>query len=80
MDSIGQVYFASPLGIQVTEQNGRVAAILNGPEFGAVSSLAFAGKDMDWLYAAEGNKLFRRPVKIKGVGVWSPVKPPRPPL
>jgi YD repeat-containing protein len=80
MDSIGQVYFASPLGIQVTEQNGRVAAVLNGPEFGAVSSVAFAGADMDWLYAAEGNKLFRRPVKIRGVAAWSPVKPPRPPL
>lgn len=66
MDSIGQVYFASVLGIQVTEQNGRVAAVLNAPNFGAVSNIAFGGKDLEFLYATEGNRLFRRPVKIRG--------------
>ena len=34
LDSIGQVYFASALGIQMCEANGRVAAILNSPEPG----------------------------------------------
>jgi sugar lactone lactonase YvrE len=79
-DSIGQVYFASALGVQVCEANGRVAAILNPPEPGAVASIAFAGKDMNWLYAAEGGKLFRRAVKVKGVPAWAPAKLPRPPL
>jgi sugar lactone lactonase YvrE/predicted esterase len=79
-DSIGQVYFASVIGVQVCEANGRVAAILNPPEPGAVASIAFAGKDMNWLYAAEGRKLFRRAVKVKGVPAWAPAKPPRPPL
>ena len=41
-DAIGQVYFASALGVQVCEANGRVAAILNPPEPGAVASIAFA--------------------------------------
>src|SRR5207302_2835321 len=31
-DAIGQVYFATALGIQVCEANGRVAMILNPPE------------------------------------------------
>ena len=79
-DSIGQVYFATPLGIQVCEANGRVAMILNPPEYGAVSSLAFGGKDQDWLYVTEGGKVFRRPVKVKGVAAWAPTKLPRPPL
>ena len=79
-DSLGQVYFATPLGVQVCEANGRVAMILNPPEHGAISSLAFGGKDQDWLYVTEGGKLFRRPVKVKGVAAWAPVKPPRPPL
>ncbi len=79
-DSIGQVYFATPLGIQVCEANGRMAEILNPPEHGNVSSIAFAGKDLNWLYAAEGGKLFRRPVKVKGVAAWVPVRPPKPPL
>jgi len=79
-DSSGQVYFATPLGIQVCEANGRVATILNPPEPGGISSLAFGGKDQDWLYATEGGRLFRRPVKVRGVAAWAPVKPPRPPL
>jgi len=79
-DSVGQVYFASPLGIQVCEANGRVAMILNPPEHGSLTSLAFAGKDLNWLYATEAGKLFRRPVKVKGNAPWAPVKPPKPPL
>jgi gluconolactonase len=79
-DSIGQVYFATVLGVQICEANGRVAQILNAPEHGGISSLAFAGRDLNWLYVAEGGKLFRRPVKVKGVLVSAPVKPPKPPL
>ncbi|HEY2015859.1 MAG TPA: alpha/beta hydrolase-fold protein [Bryobacteraceae bacterium] len=79
-DSSGQVYFASSLGVQVCEANGRVAMILNPPVHGAVTGLTFAGKNLDWLYVTEGGRLFRRPVKVKGVAAWAPVKPPKPPL
>ena len=79
-DALGQVYFASPLGIQVCEANGRVAMILNPPEPGAIQAIAFGGKALDWLYAAQGGKLFRRPVKVKGTANWETVKLPKPPL
>ncbi len=78
--AIGQVYFATPLGIHICEANGRVATILNNPEVEAVGSVIFAGKNLDWLYATAGGKLYRRPVKQTGVAAWSPVKPPKPPL
>jgi gluconolactonase len=80
VDAIGQVYFATPLGIQMTEANGRVAAILNPPGLDPVSDVIFAGKNFDWIYVAAGGKLYRRPVKQPGVAIWSPVKPPKPPL
>ena len=79
-DSIGQVYFASPVGIQVCEANGRVAQILNSPNYAAVSSIAFAGPEMNWLYAAEAGRLYRRPVKVKGVPSWTVAELPKPPL
>jgi len=79
-DSAGQVYFATPLGVQFCEANGRVAGILNPPEHGVISYIAFAGKNLDWLYAAENGKLFRRPVKVTGTAVSAPVKPPKAPL
>ena len=79
-DSAGQVYFATPLGIQFCEANGRVAGMLNPPEHGTISDLAFGGKNLDWLYVAEGGKLFRRSVKVRGATVGAPVKLPPPPL
>ncbi len=78
VDSIGQAYFATALGIQLCEQNGRCAAILSKPERGTLSAITFGGTDLGWLYAVEGNKLFRRPVKTRGVDVSTVVKPPRP--
>jgi gluconolactonase len=80
VDSTGQVYFATPLGIQFCEANGRVAGILNPPEHGVISDITFAGKNLDWLYVAEGGKLFRRSVKVRGSEVGAPVKPPAAPL
>jgi gluconolactonase len=79
-DSTGQVYFATPLGVEVCEANGRLAAILNSPEHGAISSLTFAGKNLNWLYVTEGGKLFRRPTKTTGAPVDAPIKLPKPPL
>jgi enterochelin esterase-like enzyme/sugar lactone lactonase YvrE len=79
-DAIGQVYFATPSGIQICEANGRVATILNNPEVERITNLAFGGKNLDWLYVTAGNKIFRRPVKQTGVALWSPIKPPKPPL
>ena len=79
-DTLGQVYFAGPLGVQVCEANGRVAMILNPPEPGAVTSVTFAGPGLSWLYVAQGSKLFRRPTKVRGAAAWDLVKLPRPPL
>jgi gluconolactonase len=79
-DSTGQVYFATPLGVQMCEANGRMAALFNPPVHGGVSSVVFAGKAMDWMYVAEGGRLFRRPVKVTGVTAGALVKLPKPSL
>jgi sugar lactone lactonase YvrE len=81
-DVNGQVYFATPLGIQVSMQNGRVVEILNMPRPGAqITGLTFAASgDSSWLYLAEHGRLFRRPVKVTGANTWTVVKPPKPTL
>ena len=80
MDSEGQVYFSTALGIQLCEANGRAAAILSKPELGTVTGIAFGGKDLNWIYATEDGKLFRRPSLRKGIAAWVISKPPQPPL
>ena len=80
-DSLGQVYFATALGVQVCEANGRVAMILNSPVTDKrVTSVAFGGPDRDWLYVIADGKLFRRKMKVHGISPDKPEKPPQPPL
>jgi gluconolactonase len=82
VDSIGYMWAASAMGIQVCEQPGRCTNILNKPEFNAtpVTSLAFGGPARAWLYVTQGGKVFRRETKRAGVVAWEPVKPPQPGL
>jgi gluconolactonase len=79
-DSDGDVYFATPIGIQDCMPNGRVQEILNSPHPGAVTALSFAVGNPSWLYAVEDGKLYRRPVKVTPAEVWAPNKPPKPTL
>jgi hypothetical protein len=82
-DITGMVYFATPLGIQVSMQNGRIAEILNPPipGGGPLAAITFDQiGDQSWLYAAQDGKLFRRPVKVTGANAWTVVKPPKPTL
>jgi sugar lactone lactonase YvrE len=79
-DATGQVFFATAIGIQVSEPVGRSTQLLHKPEAGTLTSVNFGGKDNSWLYATVGSKIFRRPTKRTGVNAWAPVKPPQPPL
>jgi len=82
-DTNGMVYFATPLGIQIAMQNGRIVEILNPPITGGgpLTAITFAGDgEQNWLYVAQGGKLFRRPVKVTGANAWTVVKPPKPTL
>ena len=82
-DTNGQVYFATPLGIQIAMQNGRISQILNSPlpGGGPLTAIAFAGTaNASWIYVAQDGKLFRRHVKVTGANAWTLVKPPKPTL
>ena len=80
VDSEGFLYVASAVGVQVFDQPGRLTAILSGPPGPPPSRLVFGGPQRDTLYVAAGDKLFRRPLRRKGVWPGQPVKPPMPRL
>jgi sugar lactone lactonase YvrE len=81
VDAEGRLYVATALGTQVLDQVGRVIAILEKPQPGPLSNLAFGGPDLDELYATCGDKVFKRKMRTKGVLSWrDPVKPPVPRL
>ena len=79
-DLDGRLYVATRMGIQVCDQAGRVNCIIPTPN-GRVSNLNFGGADFDILYAACGDRIYQRKVKVKGARAYQePVKPAAPRL
>jgi sugar lactone lactonase YvrE len=81
VDADGRVYIATALGVQVFDQIGKCHAILPAPNRAALSNVEFGGANMDELYITNGDKVFKRKTKVKGVLSWrAPIKPAAPRL
>jgi sugar lactone lactonase YvrE len=65
-DRDGRLYVATKMGIQVCDQAGRVTCILPTPN-GRVANLCFGGATFDTLFAACGDQVFRRRLKVRGL-------------
>jgi gluconolactonase len=79
VDADGRVYIATALGVQVFDQIGKCHAIIPAPQRGSLSNVEFGGPDFDELYVTNGDKVFKRKVKVKGVLSWRPPIKPAPP-
>jgi gluconolactonase len=79
VDADGRVYFATGLGVQVFDQIGKCHAIIPAPNRAALSNVEFAGANFDELYVTNGDKVYKRKTKVKGVLSWRPPVTPAPP-
>jgi len=79
LDTEGNLYVTSKLGIQICDQPGRVTGIISKPA-PKISNITFGGPDMQYIYVTAGDKVYRRHLRKKGVYPWQVVKPPRPQL
>src|SRR2546421_7674892 len=74
-DSEGRAYVTTALGVQVFEKEGKLLGILEKPmPNAALVSVGFAGKEMDTLYIACGDKIYKRKAKVKGATTAVPEK------
>jgi sugar lactone lactonase YvrE len=82
IDTRGNLFAATYMGLQVFDQAGRVTAIIPGPVPGKrPSNVDFGGPDNAYLYIAQGDKVYRRKTRSKGVLFFQgPVLPPKPQL
>jgi sugar lactone lactonase YvrE len=81
VDADGRVYIATALGVQVFDQIGKCHAIIPAPNRAALSNVEFGGPNFDELYITNGDKVFKRRTKVKGVLSWrTPIKPAPPRL
>lgn len=80
VDSENLLYTATSMGVQVSDQLGRVNFIFSKPETGAVD-IKFGGNEFNILYASCNGKIFKRKIKATGIHSWlPPVKPTQPGL
>jgi len=79
VDSEGFLYVSTRGGLQVFDQPGRVTAIVDLPA-PSPSSIVFGGSNLDTLYVASGDRVFRRRLRRKGVFPWAQVPLPVPRL
>lgn len=79
VDTDGRVYIATPLGVQVFDQIGKCHAIIPAPQRASLSNVEFGGPNFDELYVTNGDKVFKRKTKVKGVVSWRPPITPAPP-
>jgi sugar lactone lactonase YvrE/predicted esterase len=78
-DANGSVYIATTLGVQIFDQIGKCHAIIPAPLRASLSSVKFGGANLDELYITNGDKVFKRKTKMKGVVSWRPPVKPAPP-
>ena len=79
VDADGRVYIATTLGVQVFDQIGKCHAIIPAPQRAALSNVEFGGPNFDELYVTNGDKVFKRKTRVKGVLSWRPPITPAPP-
>jgi len=69
VDSLNRLYVTSDLGIQMFDPIGRLGGIISSPNPNkSVVSVAFSGKDFRYLYVANGDSIYRRLMKVSGIG------------
>ncbi|HZR18594.1 MAG TPA: SMP-30/gluconolactonase/LRE family protein [Verrucomicrobiae bacterium] len=79
-DTDGRLYVATRMGIQVCDQAGRVECIIPTPN-GQVANLTFGGPKFDTIFAACGDKIYKRKVQVQGALPFQPpIKPAAPRL
>ncbi len=79
VDADGRVYITTPLGVQVFDQIGKCHAIIPAPQRAGMSNVEFGGANFDEMYVTNGDKVFKRKTKVKGILSWRPPVKPVPP-
>jgi sugar lactone lactonase YvrE/enterochelin esterase-like enzyme len=78
VDRDGRLYVATRMGIQVCDQAGRVNCIIPTPN-GKIANLCFGGEKFDTIFAACGDKVYKRKVKVTGANAFEEPFKPKPP-
>ncbi len=68
----GPMLVGTRFGVQICADDGPTQVILPVPNRARVVGLCFGGPDLDTLYAFCGSSVWKRKVKVHGIGAFSP--------
>jgi sugar lactone lactonase YvrE len=81
VDTQGNLYVTTQVGLQVCDQAGRVNGIISKPQRAWLSNVVVGGPNLDELYVTCNDKVYKRKTKAKGVlSFQQPIQPPTPKL
>ncbi len=73
----GPMLVATRSGVQVCADDGPTQVILPVPDRGRVEGVCLGGRDLDVLFAFCGDRIWKRKVRVHGVGSFTPSTPVR---
>ncbi|MBI3850645.1 MAG: SMP-30/gluconolactonase/LRE family protein [Verrucomicrobia bacterium] len=71
-DSAGRYYITSHVGIQMFDPTGRMGGVIAKPQNKGAVSVAFAGQNLEYLYVACSDKVYRRKTQARGALFFQP--------
>ena len=67
-DAYGRYYVATELGIQYFDPTGRISGVIPGPiGIKGITSVTFAGRNLEYMYITCFDKIYRMKTKTRGV-------------
>ena len=67
-DAYGRYYVATELGVQYFDPTGRLSGVIPGPsDIKGISSVTFAGRNMEYMYITCFDKVYRLKTKTQGI-------------
>ena len=79
LDRDGRLYVTTEMGLQFCDQAGRVNGIVSKPQPRWLSNVVLGGPEFDQLYVTCADKVYRRPVRVRGLDPAKPPLKPAPP-
>ena len=71
----GPMLVATRWGVQVCADDGPTQAVLPLPDRSRVTGICLGGRDLDTLFAFSGGGIWKRKVRVHGVGAFTPRTP-----
>ncbi|MHB8522229.1 MAG: SMP-30/gluconolactonase/LRE family protein [Limisphaerales bacterium] len=81
LDTKGNLYVATAMGLQICDQAGRVNGIISKPQDKWLANVVFGGANLEYLYVTCADKVYRRKTAAHGVlSFQEPIRPAAPRL